>query len=78
MYIWNAVEGRFRVHTWYVQRVWRGFGGGMYIWNAVGGRFRVHTWYVRRAGQHFRGGMALFVFCIFLKNSNFVSVNYFL
>ncbi len=57
MYGWKAVGGRFCVHTWYVQRVQRGFGGGMYIWKAVGGRFCVHTWYVLRGEGGFGGGM---------------------
>jgi len=30
MYNWNALGGRFRVHTWYVPRLERGFAVGMY------------------------------------------------
>ena len=57
MYIWSGLEGRFRVHTWYVLRGEGGFGGGMYGWKAVGGRFCVHTWYVQREKTGSGGSM---------------------
>ena len=55
MYSRNALEGRFCVHTWYVQRAGWGSGGGMYSWKALEGRFRVHTWYVQRPGRDWTG-----------------------